>query len=88
MITCGFVKEIEFISTYLKIPVELTFHIKYSLHIKINNKIMELTYDGNSIWRENIAIGSHFNVESCDSISRLIYAFDNGGDWTKYCYFE
>jgi hypothetical protein len=87
-ISVGLIREMEFISTFLKIPVHFTFHLKYNLDIFIKDKKMELKYNNIPIWKENVLPDGMFGLESCDSISRLINAYDNSGDWKKYCYFE
>ncbi len=84
MITLGIVREIEYISTYLKIPVELTFHLYYSLDIKIDKKVIELKYNNIPIWTEDISEDGFFGIESCDSISRIINCINNGQDFSQY----
>lgn len=87
-LTISLIREMEFISTYLKTPVHFTFYLKYPLDIKIDNKIMQLKYNDFPIWKENVSLDGMCNVESMDAISRIIYGIDNNGDWKHLLYFE
>lgn len=88
MITVGLIKELNFISVFLKKPVNVTFHIKYSLNVKIKNNILIVNYNEIDIWKENISDDGFFGIESCDAISRIIYLIDKGANYLDYIYIE
>ena len=87
-LTIGLVREMEFLSTYAKKPVHFTFHLVSDLEIKINNKILDLSYNNIPIWKENISIDGMFGLESVSHIYKIINLIDNGEEYGKYCYFE
>lgn len=93
MITVGLIQELNYISKALNVPVNSAISIPYarnSLFIFVNNNFFELTYDNKKIWREEIISPiSMFGIESCDSISKIIYKIDNNiEEWKEMCYFE
>ncbi len=52
--------------------------------------VLDISYRGNKIWHETI-IGpaAHFNVETLDSISRIIACIDNkDNSWKKLYYYD
>lgn len=92
MITVGLVQELNYISQALNVPVKASISIplaKDFLFIDVNNNYLELKYNNNKIWREEIfSPSSMFGIESCDSISKIIYMIDNKENWENIVYFE
>lgn len=91
MITLGLIKELFFISLYIKKIVSVTFNIKYNLDVKVTpDGFLTIYYNGNYIWRELIeGPTSMFGVESCDAISRIIACIDsNDSSWPKYRFIQ
>lgn len=93
MITVGFINELNYISNVLNVPVKCAISIPYakkSLMIEVKDNYFELDYDSSRIWREEImSPSSMFGIESCDSISKIIYMIDNNiEDWKEMVYFE
>lgn len=93
MITVGFINELNYISNVLNVSVKCAISIPYAkkpLIIEVKDNYFELVYDGSRIWREEImSPSSMFGIESCDSISKIIYMIDNSiKEWKDIVYFE
>lgn len=89
MITVGLIKELEYIQKYTKQVINVTFNLKFSLNIVINNGYMNLYYKNNHIWGETVTNESMFGIESCDSISRILACIDSDNiGWQEYTFFE
>jgi hypothetical protein len=96
MITVGLIKELSYIvsvfgkevsfcleSSVCSYPIDVTISNTFELSIRYgpqNNKQL--------IWRESLANGSFFGVESCDAISRIIACIDNATTWQQYKWTE
>jgi len=92
MITIGLVKELAFISRVLKTPVriELKTNLAETISVSVEKNLLQVSYQGYNIWREIIESDtSFFGVESCDSISRIIYCLNNKDIYTaKRMFFD
>lgn len=93
MITVGIIQELNYISQALGVPVRSSLSVplaKEPLFIDVNNNYLELRYNNQKIWREEIfSASSMFGIESCDSVSKIIYMIDNNNeDWKNMLYFE
>lgn len=93
MITVGLVQELNYISQALSVPVKAGLSIPFAkdqLFIRIENNWLFLTYNAKEIWKEEIfSPSSMFGIESCDSVSKIIYMIDNNiEDWKEMVYFE
>lgn len=94
MVTVGLVKELLFISTISKLPVEIELRVGSStkappILILVFNNFLNIYYKKNHIWAETIdGPTAFFGIESADAISRIIACVDNGSPWEQYRYVE
>lgn len=93
MITVGLVQELNYVSQALGVSVKASISIplaKEQLFIKIENNWLFLSYSSKEIWKEEIfSPSSMFGIESCDSVSKIIYMIDNNiEEWKEMVYFE
>jgi hypothetical protein len=85
VITLGFLREISFIQKYIKRELNITLHLLFDLDISLNNNILKLKYNNIPIWHEDIS-SEDYLLESCDSISRIIYCIDNDKPYEQYLF--
>lgn len=91
MITVGLVRELYFISSFLKSEMTSTVSIGgRNLKLLINQQaLLEVFYQDIKIWQETIdGPASLFGVESCDTIARIMTCIDNETDWKDHAWVE
>lgn len=95
MITIGLVAELRHIAKELDTNIDLKFKLKdaymeHPLEINIENGMMNLFYQNNLIWREDITSEiSMFGLESVHVIADIIRMMDTKqGNWQSLKYIE
>jgi len=93
MITVGLVKELLFIAQVFRRSFNIDLKIQGApkpLQIFVSpDAQLKVWYNNEQIWEETIeGDTSFFGVESCDTISRIVFCIDNGSPWKQYAWKE